>query len=565
MLTSMFRMCLSEDRNLKAQPEHIEGAEEAAIERLVATRWPLLLDGDRVNTKSEDGSRACAAYLEALDSAAQELALDKAARNYRESFTVNYRALFPDEARNYRVDVLEAAFEQYAVIWVNGDKFEFSSEAMRRAEALQRAWWELGTTLERWTKAKEASVETYGQPQRLAVRPTRAELQTALMQLDFAWTSFEHKYIYELIAIEEKARRLLVQAIEQEHRVRLQEVPENNGRPVERNPEYREDQRLLVACIAHLNSVANVSRKGRDDLSVDIFFDAVSTLQRCESADNSKSMGNSENLRAARILATDVVESYEAMRVYLREVESCLERVDPHLCNNSGLVARLVDWEESWEMGTRYMQNEALLTAVCGLVAEVRAAQHLAPSLAVMCEECDVELFLVLPRIMLLCFLAMPQQYKELLRSLLPHRFIQKKDDPTDYEWDAKLTDFVGVFRRAQQAIARARSRKLPDAEVSANVEQGSREAATARMAWELLMQRVALGPGARDSIYSCLASECREEAEAVVECLIHELEPWSMEVQRHCPEDWNQCSAVLVQCLTRGTREQRDDIPFSV
>jgi len=565
MLTGMFRMCLSEDRNLKTQPEHIEGAEEAAIERLVATRWPLLVDGDRVNTKSEDGSRACAAYLEALDTAAQELALDKAARTYRESFTVNYRALFPDEARNYRVDVLEAAFEQYAVIWVNGDKFEFSSEAMRRAEALQRAWWDLGSTLERWTKAKEASVETFGQNQRVIVRPTRAELQSALMTLDFAWTSFEHKYIYELIAIEEKARRLLVQAIEQEHRVRALEVQETNGRPVERIPEYREDQRVLVACVAHLNSVANVSRKGRDDLSVDIFFDAVATLQRCESAESSKSVGNSENLRAARILATDVVESYEAMRVYLREVESCLERVDPHLCNNSGLVARLVDWEESWEMGTRYMQNEALLAAVCGLVAEVRAAQHLAPSLAVMCEECDVELFLVLPRIMLLCFLAMPQQYEELLRSLLPHRFIQKKDDPTVYEWDAKLANFVGVFRRAQQVIAQARSGKFPNAEVAASLEQGSREAAAARMAWEMLMQRVALGPGARDSIYSCLAPEGREEAEAVVECLIHELEPWSMEVQRHCPEDWNQCSAVLVQCLTRGTREQRDDIPFSV
>jgi len=551
MLTSMFRMCLSEDRNLKAQPEHIEGAEEAAIERLVATRWPLLVDGDRVNTKSEDGSRACAAYLEALDTAAQELALDKAARNYRESFTVNYRALFPDEARNYRVDVLEAAFEQYAVIWVNGDKFEFSSEAMRRAEALQRAWWELGSILERWTQAKEVTVETYGQPQRVAVRPMRAELQSALMTLDFAWTSFEHKYIYELIAIEEKARRLLVQAVEQEHRVRAQEVQEINSLPLHRLPEYREDQRLLVACVAHLNSVANVSRKGRDDLSVDIFFDAVATLQRCESAESSKIVGNAENLRAARILATDVVESYEAMRVYLREVESCLERVDPHLCNNSGLVARLVDWEESWEMGTRYMQNEALLAAVCGLVAEVRAAQHLAPSLAVMCEECDVELFLVLPRIMLLCFLAMPQQYEELLRSLLPHRFIQKKDDLTAFEWDTKLTNFVGVFRRAQQ--------------VAASMEQGSREVSTARMAWELLLQRVVLGPGARDSIYSCLTPEGREEAEAVVECLIHELEPWSMEVQRHCPEDWNQCSAVLVQCLTRGAREQRDDIPFSV
>mmetsp|Transcript_38730 Transcript_38730/g.89792 ORF Transcript_38730/g.89792 Transcript_38730/m.89792 type:complete len:144 (+) Transcript_38730:115-546(+) len=142
MLASIFQMCLNEDK------EHMSSVEEAAVERLVALRWPMHSDGDRLSTKTEDGSRACAAYLEALDAAAAVLRVEKAPRSYREYFTVNYRALFPDESRNYRVDVLEAAFEQYAVIWVNGDKFEFSTEAMRRAEALQRAWWELGAVLE---------------------------------------------------------------------------------------------------------------------------------------------------------------------------------------------------------------------------------------------------------------------------------------------------------------------------------------------------------------------------------------------------------------------------------
>eukprot|EP00435_Cladocopium_sp_Y103_P003446 s4768_g1.t1 len=65
---------------------------------------------------------------------------------------------------------------------------------------------------------------------------------------------------------------------------------------------------------------------------------------------------------AARTLCGDVVESFVAMRLYLREIGKCLERVDPHLCNNAGLVTRLVDWEESWEVGARYVQNELLLT-----------------------------------------------------------------------------------------------------------------------------------------------------------------------------------------------------------
>merc|ERR1719313_2527746 len=94
-------------------------------------------------------------FLEVLDACAQTLSLEAATRAYRVEFTINYRALFPDESRNYRVDVLEASAEQYAVIWVNGDKFEFTAEAMRRAEALQRAWSELGGLLDRWSQASE--------------------------------------------------------------------------------------------------------------------------------------------------------------------------------------------------------------------------------------------------------------------------------------------------------------------------------------------------------------------------------------------------------------------------
>uniref|UniRef100_A0A7S1WU01 Uncharacterized protein n=1 Tax=Alexandrium catenella TaxID=2925 RepID=A0A7S1WU01_ALECA len=478
-----------------------------------------------------------------MDNTASSMRLDKAPRTYRESFTVNYRALFPDDARNYRVDVLEAAFEQYAVIWVNGDKFEFSTEAMRRAESLQMAWWELGATLERWNQASE-------KPATVTSRPLRSELRNVLVTLDFAWTSFEHKYIYELIAIEEKARRLLVQAIEQERKAHTTEkrfcdpmFSDSQWQDV--MPQYREEQRLLVACISHLNSVANVSRKGRDDLSVDIFFDAKSTLRRCKSSSESGAV-NAESLRAARILATDVVESFEAMRVYLREVEHCLERVDPHLCNNAGLVARLVDWEESWELATRYMQNQGLLAAVCGLVAEVRAAQKLVPRLTAMCEDCDVELFLILPRIMWLCFLAKPEQYEDLLRSLLPQRFAEAKADAKE----AKLSCLLRTYQRIEEAL------------ISSALE-GCPEAAR-RNAWQVLVSRCIEGDNAKDSAYDSFDSARREEVKGLVDELMREMEPWSIEVQRHCPEDWNQCSAVLVQCLTRGEREQKD-VPFHV
>eukprot|EP00434_Breviolum_minutum_P016370 symbB.v1.2.014428.t2/scaffold1000.1/size145704/19 len=157
--------------------------EEAAVIRLASAHSRLVIEeSGRVNTKSEAGFNSCALFLECLDASERAMHLDAAPRKYRASFTINYRALFPDEARNYRVDVLEASVEQYAVIWVNGDKFEFSAEAMRRAEALQRCWSDLAVLLERWNSE-----------QARANRPSRIDVRNALVALDSAWASFEHK------------------------------------------------------------------------------------------------------------------------------------------------------------------------------------------------------------------------------------------------------------------------------------------------------------------------------------------------------------------------------------
>lgn len=501
---------------LGKDPDSLSTSEEASVSRLVAAQRRLVLDGDRVNTKSEAGFNACGNFLDALDMVARTLKVDAAPRSYRSSFTVNYRALFPDEARHYRVDVLEASVEQYAAIWVNGDKFEFSAEAMRRAKALQRAWTELVALLERWGNASKQ--------QRSSPRPPRSELRSALLSIDFAWASFEHKYIAELISIEEKARRLIVQAVAHEERLQLLEEgqTDDSAEALTSLPEYCEEQKRLVACVAHLNSVANVRRKGRDDLGVSVLFDALAALRKCDAAE--KSGDSSEALSAARVLATDVVESYDAIRQYLREVGRCLERVDPHLCNNAGLVERLVDWEESWEVGARYVQNSRLLATLCDLVSQIRHAQRLVPSLATMFQDFDAELFMILPRLILLRFLDQPSQHSELLTSLLPAA------RSGDKEFDA----FTDKFRNTQQLITDA-----PPAVGSVELP-----------ALELFVRRAILGTQGVDELRG-LPPEQRAAARQAMDELMHELEHWSIKLQRHCPEDWNQCSAILVQCLT--------------
>jgi len=514
--------------------DSLSAAEESAVGRLAAAQRRLAMDGDRVDTKSEAGFGACAAFLDGLAVAARVLKVDAAPRSYRSAFTVNYRALFPDEARHYRVDVLEASIEQYAAIWVNGDKFEFSAEAMRRAKALQRAWLELIALLERWGHASRQA--------RSAARPARSELRNTLVALDFAWASFEHRYIAELIAIEEKARRLVVQAVAHEERLQLLEAGNADRGALQRLPEYREEQRRLVGCIAHLNSVANVRRKGRDDLGVEVLFEAIAALGRCDAAEHS--VEGTEALCAARILSTDVVESYNAMRAYLREVGHCLERVDPHLCNNTGLVERLVDWEESWEVGTRYVQNEQLLASLCDLVAHIREAQKLVPALSAMCHDFDAELFLVLPRIVWLRFLAAPVLHGELLKSLLP----------TAQPGDAELESFCEKFSAAKRLLVGA-----------AQVASARCVDSAEEVAWDVLTRRAILGPDGLEESYAPLAWRHKDAAQAAAEDLMHELEQWSIKLQRHCPEDWNQCSAVLLQCLSGARQGRRQSETFRV
>lgn len=162
--------------------------------------------------------------------------------------------------------------------------------------------------------------------------------------------------------IESESRSHIVQAIEFEGQLRQLEV--QHGSIAWMQPNYQEIQRSLCMVLSHLNSVANVNRKGRDDLRVDVLREANLAIIQCNA---SGSVGNEAGnlLTATKILATDVVDSFEAMRVYLREVANQLERVDPHLGNNAGLVARLVDWEESWEIGTAYLQQKK--TAPCSL------------------------------------------------------------------------------------------------------------------------------------------------------------------------------------------------------
>jgi hypothetical protein len=241
--------------------------EKACFTKLVDAYRILEKTDGRIETRTDAGHEGCQAFLHTLQTTIQTLNIDPAARRYRSTFTSNYRFLFPDDGLHYRIDVFEASIERHPVIWVNGDKFEFSVNTMTSAETLQQAFAELNSLLD----VDPATVQT----------PTRQlldDLRSLLKRLDSCWAGFEKGYICELIAIEAKARGLILQAVELEKQ--LEQAEKQQPADGLRGREAMKQKRAqLIASIARLNSVANNRRKGRDDLDPTILEEALTQLQ----------------------------------------------------------------------------------------------------------------------------------------------------------------------------------------------------------------------------------------------------------------------------------------------
>jgi len=163
-----------------------------------------------------------------------------------------------------------------------------------------------------------------------------------------------------------------------------------------------------------------------------------------------------------------------------------------------------------------------------------------------MIEDCDVELFMVLPRLVVLCFLDKPLGARtELVRSLLPHRFgpVSEGSGQT-LRLDSELKV---VYDRFKETMTLLTSSIAPASTPSVEAR---------RSAWETIVRQAVIGEEADVMRHACLGGAALAESRKTIAELLHSVERWSLELQRHCPEDWNQCSAILVHCLTGGTQK---------
>lgn len=496
------------------EPDAFTSAEEAAFSNLASSYQELHKTGDFVDTRSQAGLDACRLFLDHLADLQEVLHIEAGPRTYRSCFTSNYRALFPDDGRHYLVSLLEASMEKPDEIEFNGTQFRFSAEVIALSEALLHNWAHLARMLERWHIA--------GQPLKL-----RLEFQSMLYKFDLAWTSFEHKYIADLIGIENEARQLLAQPIHYEHELRLLEARHGSALCRSALPAVKEGLGKLVSSIAHLNLHTNGSQKVQDDLTLDVLLAAIGTLpQRCKVA-------HARGETAAQVLSRDVIDSFVALRKYLGEIGSCMEFVDPNLANNAGLVSKLMDWEKSWVIGRRYLMNKRMLEAICHLVAEIKKSREIAPALASMCEEHHVELFMVLPRIIWLCFLENPAPLVEIFNSLLPHYFAE-----------SHVNNALDCGPSAS-GLATLRNKYSIAVDTLSATHHGEGMVSSPR---GVLIKRAVKGRDSSEveSVYAAMAPAQIAE----IEDFMRELEVRSIELQRSQPQESNEFSEVLIRCM---------------
>eukprot|EP00930_Biecheleria_cincta_P094964 TRINITY_DN8678_c0_g1_i2.p1 TRINITY_DN8678_c0_g1~~TRINITY_DN8678_c0_g1_i2.p1 ORF type:complete len:632 (-),score=110.60 TRINITY_DN8678_c0_g1_i2:24-1874(-) len=281
----------------------------------------------------------------------------------------------------------------------------------------------------------------------------------------------------------------------------------------------------LVAQVASLNACANIRGKGRQDLTFEVLEAAADVFLFPETSTGITLKEHSfirASSAARHLLAARVLDGFLGLRNYLAEIADCADTLDAQLSNNDALVERLLAWEQAWEQGSQFMLRPALLEAVCSISAQISEALHFAPDLAKHLEDQSAELFLILPRLVLLCGLLEPSQ-AVLIENLLPHHFVSNAEDQT-----------IITLRAVRLSSEMMDLAKGLDAALSAiSVSRPS-------TAWEVLVRSAVAGLGSTNSL----------EFDSSVDCFLHRLEAVSMELQRAAPEAWNCCCSVLVQCV---------------
>mmetsp|Transcript_51004 Transcript_51004/g.119269 ORF Transcript_51004/g.119269 Transcript_51004/m.119269 type:complete len:520 (+) Transcript_51004:271-1830(+) len=495
------------------------------------------------DTTAKEPRDNSAYFLALLGTMASSLCLQPSSRDYRQRFSPNYKRLMSnEEGDRYNADVLKAAVQWTHTIYVNGNMYEFSNTALEAAGHLRQEWVSLIEVIGQ--EARELSRSAPSGP----AEPSQSFRDT-LEKFDAAWVTFEKIYIFDLMHIEDVSREPLVHAMQTE--CRLQEIeqtaPDSRLSVLLADDAYYNLSELLVTQVGQINAVANTTGIGRSDLDISILMAVVKDSREGHSADQCRAFAES--------LAAKVYESWAQIRVYLRQMSPRIEHVDPQIRNNVGLVKMLATWEEDWATARAFFCDETMCNIMCEIVSELEAVRDTVPEFDKMVDEGDAELFLIIPRVVLVHVCMDPEPRKAVLRKMVPELFSEQQSSAAGASTTVfSPSDFVSLcnqFKAIKETIFQQLAPATDPQEI-ANRLRGETS-----MVWKLCVELLVSQHQDRETTGLL---QVREQVKQAVKDFLLLLEPWSIMLQRNFPTEWNRFCQAICDNLTEIEEPETED-----
>lgn len=194
--------------------------------------------------------------------------IERTDRSYIERFSKAYKILYKEDNTVYLPEIFDSAQEGYSYLWVNGEKYVFSEDVLASGKELKEAFYNLKEDLlsfDHFFKNKISSNEQF--------REVKHDFNSFLENFDRLWARYEKNYILELMVIESDSRRFIQDAIDAENNLALiesEKFDRSKSPNKNRKSKIKQAKSELVVTICKINSVANTSGKGRDDLTYEI-------------------------------------------------------------------------------------------------------------------------------------------------------------------------------------------------------------------------------------------------------------------------------------------------------
>ena len=356
---------------------------------LYANNLFLLKRENNFEIGTEEGNEVCHKLLNQIECLMTSMNIKGENRDYRKKFTKAYFYLFEENKLCFLTEILDSAQENTPFIIVNDEQYNFTQEVLDFGNELFNSFCSMIMLLVE--TVKNIRDELFY----IDINKIKEKIKLSLIDFDLKWVNYEEKYINELIEIEKKARKLILDGIKIENEITNYENKSKiKGKLLINDNNYNELRIKLINNILKLNKIANVDGKGRDDLPPEILFRAEKVLVTV-SENQSKGMRN---------LALKIKNSLNVIRLLFHKYSKNIEGIDPQLKNNKDLSNYLLYFENKFELGKIYLLDNQKYNQLLffSQIIEIICEKYNKYSIRELIENDDPSIFVSLPSILLL-------------------------------------------------------------------------------------------------------------------------------------------------------------------